>query len=139
MPDLHYHRQSIFDLKLQELGKIYKHIGLLCFYFLNVSIVGLFTTIINNISDYIYASLNLHSQVRLYKWSLDCLNITYSIAEIKKPGYQELDVFIPSIESLNTILKTVIFVDNINKKMVLMEYLYTKLSNNLKNKTKKMI
>lgn len=43
-------------------------------------------------------------------------------------------MFVLSIASLNTIPKTMIFVDNINEKMVLMEYLCTKLLDNLKDK-----
>ena len=52
----------------------------------------------NNVLDYIPASLNLRLPVRFYKQSLDCPNITYSIAEIQKPKYKELDIFILSIE-----------------------------------------
>ncbi len=94
---------------------------------------------INNILDYIYASLNLHSPVRLYKRSLDRANITYGVAEIKKPGYKKLDVFVPSIESLSAISKIMIFVDSINKEMALTEYLRTKLLDNLKDKAEQVI
>ena len=86
----------------------------------------------NNVLDYICAFLNLHSPVRLYKRSLDRPNITYGVAEIKKPGYEELDVFVPSIGGLSAIP----FVDSINERMALTEYLRTKLSNDLKDKAK---
>lgn len=75
----------------------------------------------------------------LFKQFLNCPNIIYSIVEIKKPEYKKLDVFISSIGSLSTILKTIIFVNIINEKMVLTKYLHTKLSDNLKNKTKQVI
>lgn len=103
-------------------------------YFLNVLIVSLSATMTNNVLDYICTFLNLQSPVKLYKRSLDCLNITYSIAEIKKPGYKELDVFILFIGGLSAIPKTMIFVDSINEEMALTKYLHTKFSNNLKNK-----
>lgn len=94
---------------------------------------------INNILDYIYASLNICLLVKLYKHLLDCSNITYSVTEIKKPGYKELDIFVLSIESLSTILKTMIFVDSINKRIALTEYLCTKLSDNLNDKAEQVI
>lgn len=90
----------------------------------------------NNVLDYIHASLNLYSSVRLYKRFLDYPNIIYGVAEIKKPGYEELDVFVLSIGGLSAILKTMIFVDSINKGMALTEYLRTKLLDNLKDKTR---
>lgn len=94
---------------------------------------------INNVLDSICTSLNLRLLIKLYKPSLDCLYITYNIAEIKKPGYKELDVFVPSLGGLSAISKTIIFVDNINERMVLTKYLYIKLSDNLKDKAKQVI
>ena len=93
----------------------------------------------NNVLDYVCASLNLRSPVKLYKRSLDCLNITYGVAEIKKPGYKELELFIPSIRGLSAIPKTMIFVDNINEGMALIKYLRTKLPKNLKDKADQVI
>lgn len=63
----------------------------------------------------------------------------YSLTEIKKSRYKELDVFIASIGGLNVIPKTIIFVNSIGEKMALMEYLYTKFSNNLKDMANQMI
>ena len=93
----------------------------------------------NNVLDYICAFLNLRSPVRLYKQSLDCPNITCGVAEIKKPGYEELDVFVLSIGRLSAIPKTMIFVDSINEGMALTKYLRTKLSDDLKDKAEQMI
>lgn len=73
--------------------------------------------------------------IKFDKYTLDCLNIIYSIAEIKKPGYKELDVFILSIKDLNIILKTMIFIDSKNEKIALIKYLYIKFSYNLKDNT----
>lgn len=78
--------------------------------------------------------LNLRSLVKLYKQLLDCPHIIYSVAEIKKPGYKEVNIFVLSIRGLNVISKTMLFIDSINKEMALTEYLYIKLPNNLKDK-----
>lgn len=83
--------------------------------------------------------MNLQLLVKLYKQFLDYSNIIYSIAKIKKLGYIELDIFILSIKNLNIILKTMIFVNNINEKMVLIKYLYIKLLKNLKNQANEII
>lgn len=72
--------------------------------------------------------------VMLYKWSLDYHNIIYDIIEIKKSRYKKLDIFILSIKSLSTILKTIISGDSINKRIALTKYLHTKFLYNLKNK-----
>lgn len=72
--------------------------------------------------------------MKLYKKSLDHSNIIYGIAEIKKSGYKELDMFVPYIGGLSAILETMIFVHNNNEGMTLTEYLRTKLPDNLKNK-----
>ena len=93
----------------------------------------------NNVLDYIHTFLNLRLPVKLYKQFLDCLNITYSVVEIKKPRYKELDVFVLSIGGLSAISKTMIFVDSINKGMTLIKYLHTKLPDNLKDKADQVI
>lgn len=90
----------------------------------------------NNVLDYIYVFLSLCLPVRFYKQFLDYLNNIYDIAKIKNLGYKDLDIFIPSIRGLNIIPKTIIFVDSINKRMIFIDYLYTKLLNNLKDKIK---
>ena len=94
---------------------------------------------INNVLDYIRAFLNLRLPVRLYKQSLDRPNITYVVAKMKKPGYKELDVFVPSIGGLSAISKTMIFVDSINEGIALTKYLRTKLSDNLKDNAEEVI
>ena len=85
------------------------------------------------------AFLNLYLPIRLYKQSLDHLNITYVVAKIKKPGYKELDILVLSIKGLSAIPKTMIFVNSINKGMALTKYFCIKLSNNLKDKAEQVI
>lgn len=63
----------------------------------------------------------------------------YNVAKIEKCGYKEMDIFILLIISLSEIPKTMIYVDSINKKIVLIEYLCIKFLNNLKNKAKQII
>lgn len=88
----------------QEFRKDYRYIGLLYSYFLNVLIVGSFVTMTKNVLDYVHTFLNLRLPKKFHKQSLDCLNITYDIVEIRKPGYKEQDLFILSIGSLSAIL-----------------------------------
>ena len=123
----------------REFRRDYRHIDLLRSYFPNVLIVSFSATMTNNVLDYIRAFLNLCLPVRLYKRSLDRPNIIYGIAEIKKPGYKELDVFVLSISSLSAIPKTIIFVESINEGMALIEYLRTKLLDDLKDKAEQVI
>lgn len=78
--------------------------------------------------------MNLWSLIKLYKQFLDYLNITYSIAKVKKYGYKELNMFILFIKGLNVITKTMIFVDIINERIFVTKYLCIKLPNNLKTK-----
>ncbi len=52
--------------------------------------------------------------MRLYKESLDRINITYLVSEIKKPGFEELDFVMSPRSSAFSIPKTMIFVDNID-------------------------
>lgn len=65
----------------------------------------------------------MQSPVKFYKQSLDCPNIIYGVAEIKKLRYKELDVYVSSIEDLSEILKTMIFIDSNNEEIALIEYL----------------
>lgn len=81
----------------------------------------------------------MRSLVKLYKKFLDCLNIIYSVAEIKKIRYKKLNIFVLSIKSLSAIPKTIIFVNSINKEMALTKYLHTKFSDNLKDKADQII
>ena len=76
----------------------------------------------------------MQSLVKLYKQFFDCSNIIYGVAEIKKPRYNEPNLFILSIEGLSIITKTIVFNDSINKKIALTEYLCIKFLDNLKNK-----
>lgn len=72
--------------------------------------------------------------VKFYKQFLDCPNIIYGITKIKKLKYKKLDVFVPSIRGLSAIAKTMIFIDSINKRIILTDYFCIKLPGNLKDK-----
>lgn len=51
--------------------------------------------------------------MQLYKKLLDWLNIKYIVTKIKKPRFEELNLFISSIISILKILKIIIFINNI--------------------------
>ena len=62
--------------------------------------------------------------VHLYKRTLDQPNITYMVQEIKKDGFDKLDILIPPGEiSVVDIPKTMIFLDNINVGIAITGYL----------------
>lgn len=63
----------------------------------------------------------------------------YGITKIKKHKYKKLNIFVLFIGGLNRISKIMIFVNNNNKKMILIEYLHPKFSNNLQNKVDQVI
>lgn len=117
----------------------YRDIGHLRSYFPSVPILTLSETITKKDLDFVRRSLNLKAPVRLYKGSLDRPNITYSVAEIRKPGYQELDVFLPSVGGSSDIPKTMIFVDNIDEGVTITNYLRSKLSKLLNKDAREMI
>ncbi|MCJ1467000.1 ATP-dependent DNA helicase Q5 [Pseudocyphellaria aurata] len=103
-------------------------IDLLRSFFPSVPVLTLSETITKKDLDFVRRSLSLRAPVRLYKESLDRPNVTYSVAEIRKPGYQELDVFLPSPGGSSGIPKTMIFVDNIDEGVTITNYLRSKLS-----------
>lgn len=70
---------------------------------------------------------------------LDWPNIKYFIAQIIKPGFKELNHLITFITPVSAILKTKIFIDNINIARKTVIYLQGQLSTKLKNKTNILI
>lgn len=76
--------------------------------------LALSTIVTSNILDYIWEYLQLYSSVYLYKKLLDCTKFIYLILEIKKPGFEELIFVIFSYLATFRILKTMIFIDNID-------------------------
>lgn len=73
----------------------------------------------NMILDYIYVFWNLQLLIKRYKQLLDVFNIIYDIVKIKKFRYKELGIFVLLIKDSSIILKTKIFVNSINKRMIL--------------------
>lgn len=97
-------------------------------------------TITLNTLKYTRKTLILKTLVYLYSRPLDCSNITYIIALITSFSFNNLDFLIPpKISSINNIEKTINFIDNEKKDITLEKYLQTFLSNNLKDKNKKII
>lgn len=95
---------------------------LLVFKFIDYYSFGYFG---KKIINYICIFFNL--LIQIYKQFLDLLNIIYNIAKMKKFGYKKLNKFILYIKYLNTIQKPMIFVNTINRKIILIEYLLKKI------------
>lgn len=65
----------------------------------------------NDVLGYIRKSLSLCAPIRLYERTLDRPNITYVVAELRKPDFQEFADLIPLEPNCAAIPKTMIFVD----------------------------
>lgn len=92
--------------------------------FAKVLIIVILATITLNIFKYARTTLNLKIPIRLYLRFLDYLNITYIIAIIISSCFENLKFLIPpKIGSISNIKKTIIFVNNIEKDIVLEKYL----------------
>lgn len=86
--------------------------------------MALLVTIICNILKYIDESLYWQMQVHLYKRTLGQLNIIYIVKDItKQKGLKKLDVLVLQIREILNILKTMIFVDNIDDELKIVQYL----------------
>lgn len=96
-------------------------------------------TVIFNILEYVHKSLQFCETVQLYKKLLDCPNIIYMVTEIKKPRFEELDIFVFSITSMSIISKTKIFVDIIKMPDEMATYLQSRLFPKLCKKEALMI
>lgn len=71
----------------REIRQEYKNIGLLKSFFARIPYLILSATMTNNVLGYIRKSLHLRAPIPLYERTLDRPNITYFVAEIRKPGY----------------------------------------------------
>lgn len=93
-----------------------------------------------NIIEYVKKSSNVKILVGLYQKSLDSPNIIYIITLIINFGFEYLKfVILLKISSIGNIEKTMIFVDSVEKSIVLEIYLKTFLPNNLKNRSNNII
>ena len=112
-----------------EFRKQYDNLNKLWIYFLRIPIMAVLATLTQNVLEYIHVALHLHTPVYLYKRTLDRPSITYMIQEIKKKGFQELDILLPDCEAvaMHDIPKTMIFVDKIDNSILITEYLQSLL------------
>lgn len=86
--------------------------------------MALLVTITCNILKYIDESLYWQMPVHLYKRTLGQLNIIYIVKDItKQKGLKKLDVLVLQIREILNILKTMIFVDNIDDGLKIVQYL----------------
>lgn len=72
--------------------------------------------------------------VQLYKKLLDYTNITYLISTIKKHGFKEVDFIVSSPLTAFLIIKTIIFIHNIDIIGDLELYLQSRLFSKLQKK-----
>lgn len=86
--------------------------------------MALSVTLTSNNVEYIQKSLDLRSSVQLCKRPFDRLNITYTIAQVNKKGFSELDFFLPITTLTQSVMqKTMIFVDTIGVGIAMAQYL----------------
>ncbi|MCJ1347030.1 hypothetical protein MMC31_005251 [Peltigera leucophlebia] len=97
------------------------------------------TLTINNL-EYIRKSLDLRSPVQLCKRPLDRPNITYTVAQINKKSFGELDFLLPATTlTQSAVQKTMIFVDTVGESIVMAKYLRRQLSPALQSKAKQIV
>lgn len=82
-------------------------------FFLEVLMLALLAMIIPTILEYICKSLKVRFSAQLYSELLNKLNIMYIVGEINKPKYEVLAFLIFNNSRIGAILKTIIFLDNI--------------------------
>lgn len=77
-----------------------------------------------NTLKYIQKTLNLKILIYLYQRLLDCPNIIYIITLIISSSFKDLNFLILiKISDISNIKKTIIFIDNIEKNIILEIYL----------------
>lgn len=86
------------------------------------------------ILEFVHKSLKLTLLTWLYWELLDRLNITYPVNKITKLKYEVLGFLIPQRDRVGTILKTIIFIDNVKDAWCITVYLCLKLWARLQNK-----
>ncbi len=102
--------------------------------FSTIPIVLLSTMVTPNILEYIRVLLKLFPPLRIYKQSLDWPNLTYIVSPIRKVGFKDLDLLIPSRGAVGKILKTMIFVDKIDNTIEMAKHLQSRLPEQIQNK-----
>lgn len=96
--------------------KHYTELKILRYYFPTVLMIALSTILLPNVLSYIEESLHLYTLSRLYKYPLDCPNITQMINNTTKIWFEDLNFL---ITKARLIPKTMVFVDNIDDEITL--------------------
>lgn len=124
----------------REFRKEYNNIGRLCAVFPSVPTIALSATLTSNNLEYVRKSLDLRSPVQLCKRPLDRPNITYTVAQINKKGFGELDFLLPATTlTRSAVQKTIIFVDTISEGIAMAKYLRRQLPPALQSKAKQIV
>ena len=108
-------------------------------YIPKISIMALLVILTTINMEYLWKTLYLQSPVQLYQKSLNRTNIIYLVAQINTLGYEKLDFLISKKRELSCIPKTMVFVNSINKKIVLGKYLRSHLSKKLRSQEIKIV
>lgn len=95
---------------------------------------ALSATITLIILEYICKFLKLRLAIRLYQELLEKPNIIYLVKKIIKPKYKDLVFLILDGSGASIILKTIIFVNNIDEAQHIVVYFYIMLSSKLQKK-----
>lgn len=75
--------------------------------------------------EYFCKSLNMYNFICLYKKPIDCPNIIQIVAKIKDlKEFDELVFFIPIASVVSIILRTMVFVNSLDKRVTLANYLH---------------
>ena len=77
--------------------------------------------------------------VHLYKQTLNRLNITYIVKEIKQKSFKELDVLMSQTKRILNIPETIIFIDKIEDGIKMAQYLQLLLLESLHKKGNQII
>lgn len=111
----------------RDFRKDYRLIGHLKDSFPHVPAMVLSAVVTPTVLEYICTSLKLTSPTRIYTEFLDHPNLTYVVAEVTKRKYEELSFLVPSSGGVESIPKTMIFIDNVDEAIEVAMYLRTKL------------
>ena len=88
----------------------------------------LFNSITPHILKYIHKFLNIYNSINLYERYMDCSNIISIIAKMKNPKeFDKLAYLVSTGSTVSIILKTIIFVDSLDKGIKLIDYLHNLL------------
>lgn len=79
------------------------------------------------IPEYIQVSLKFSLPLKIYRQPLHCPNLTYIVSLIRKTRLKDLDFFIPSKDTSDKILKTMIFMEKIIDAIQMTKYLRSRL------------